>query len=133
MKQSSISLVGSVLAFFLFSGPIDAEMILGRVVDQSGKPIEGVMVSAIDAEYRKWTSASTPKDGSFEISGLRNVDHSIRTRLMGLADEWSSGVAAGTHDMVIQTRLTVGDELEAQRPANSAFRACLPSTILATN
>ena len=40
---------------------------------------------------------------------------------MGLADEWSSGVAAGTHDMVIQTRPAVGDELEVQRPANSAF------------
>ncbi|MEO1973397.1 MAG: hypothetical protein ABGX07_17690, partial [Pirellulaceae bacterium] len=32
-----------------------------------------------------------------------------------------SGVAAGTDDMVIQTRPAVGDELEVQRPANSAF------------
>jgi len=88
--------------------PVDVETIRGQVVGQSGKPMEGVMVSAFDEEHRKWTSVFTQKDGSFEISGLRKVDHNIRTRLMGLADEWSSGVAAGTDDMVIQTRPAVG-------------------------
>ena len=121
MKQCLVSLAGFVWAISLFSGPVDAETIRGKVIDQSDKPIEGVLVSAIDAEHRKWTSVFTQKDGAFEISGLRNIDHSIRTRLMGLADEWSSGVAAGTHDMVVQTRPAVGDELEVQRPANSAF------------
>ncbi len=118
---NSIRLAGLTLAFFLFCGLVHAEAIRGKVVDQHDKPIEGVMVSAIDAEHRKWTSVFTQNDGSFEISGLRNVDHSIRTRLMGLADQWSSRVAAGTHDMVIESRPAVGDELEVQRPANSAF------------
>ena len=120
MKHFAL-LAGLVLPLFLFSSPVDAETIRGKVVDQSDKPIEGVMVSAIDAEHRKWTSVFTQEDGSFEIFGLRNVDHNIRTRLMGLADEWSSGVAAGAHSIVIQTRPAVGDELELQRPANSAF------------
>jgi putative heme-binding domain-containing protein len=120
MRQLAL-LTGFTLGLLLSSGPVDAETIRGKVVDQSGKPIEGVMVSAIDAEHRKWTSVFTQKNGSFAISGLRNVDHNIRTRLMGLTDEWSSGVAAGTHDMVVHTRPAVGDELELQRPASSAF------------
>ena len=109
------------VAAALITGSARAESIRGTVTDASGKPLEGVMVSAIDDEHRKWTSVFTREDGSFEISGLRNVNHSIRTRLMGLADEWSSRVAAGTHDMVIHTRPAVGEELELQRPASSAF------------
>ncbi len=114
-------IVATTMVFFSSAANTSAETIRGKVVDASGKPIEGVMVSAIDDEHRKWTSVFTQKDGSFEISGLRNTDHSIRTRLMGLADEWNSGVAAGSHGMVIQTRPAVGDELEVQRPANSGF------------
>lgn len=79
------------------------------------------MVSAIDDEHRKWTSVFTRQDGSFVIDGLRNVEHNVRTRLMGLADKWVSDVAAGTKDMVITTRPAVGEELELQRPASSAF------------
>ena len=103
------------------SGSAQAEFIRGTIVDESGKPIEGVMVSAIDDDHRKWTSVFSQKDGSFEITGLRKVDHNIRTRLMGLADEWSSGVAPGTDDLTIQTRPAKGEELELQRPASSAF------------
>jgi hypothetical protein len=103
------------------TGPVHAETIRGTVEDQAGRAVEGVMVSAIDDEHRKWTSVFTQEDGSFAIDSLRNVDHSIRTRLMGLADGWISDIAAGTSDMVIQTRPAVGDELEVQRPANSAF------------
>ncbi|MGY8771381.1 MAG: virginiamycin B lyase family protein, partial [Pirellulales bacterium] len=110
----------AVLLFAAYLLPIQADTISGKVVDQYDKPIEGAMVSAIDAEHRKWTSVFSKKDGSFEIKGLRNVDHSIRTRLMGLADQWSSSIAAGTR-MVIETRPAVGEELELQRPASSAF------------
>ncbi len=110
------------LAFVLvMTGSAQAEFIRGTVVDESGKPIEGVMVSAIDDDHRKWTSVFSQKDGSFEITGLRKVDHNIRARLMGLADEWSSGVAPGTDDLTIQTRPAKGEELELQRPASSAF------------
>ena len=114
-------LAGFMTASILSLQPVHAETIRGKVVDQAGKPIEGAMVSAIDDEHRKWTSVFTQKDGSFEISGLRKVDHNIRTRLMGLADEWNSDVAPNTHELVIKTRPAKGEELELQRPANSAF------------
>ena len=93
----------------------------GRVVNSAGSGVEGVMVSAVDAEHRKWTSVFTQQDGSFSISNLRNVDHKLRARLMGLGDEWTSGVAVGTNNVMITTHPAVGDELESQRPASSAF------------
>ena len=105
----------------MMNASTQAETIHGTVSDESGKPVGGVMVSAIDDEHRKWTSVFTQQDGSFVIDGLRKVDHNIRTRLMGLADEWISDVATGTKDMVIKTRPAVGEELELQRPASSAF------------
>ncbi|MFK7820234.1 MAG: SMP-30/gluconolactonase/LRE family protein [Planctomycetaceae bacterium] len=113
----------SFIALFVLVSvtPAHAETIRGHVVDQSGKPVEGVMVSAIDDEQRKWVSVFSQNDGAFEIEGLRNVKHNVRTRLMGLADEWVSDVAAGTSDLEIKTRSADGEELEMQRPASSAF------------
>ena len=121
MRQGLVSFATFVLAIVACNNQLDAATIRGKVVNQSGNAVEGVMVSAIDAEHRKWTTVFTQEDGLFEISGLRNVDHSVRTRLMGLNDEWISKVTPGTQDMVIRTRPAVGDELEVQRPANSAF------------
>ena len=97
------------------------DSIQGRVVDSAGSGVEGVMVSAVDDEQRKWTSVFTQQDGSFSIPNLRNVDHKIRARLMGLGDEWVGGVAVGTSNLMISTHPAVGDELESQRPASSAF------------
>lgn len=93
----------------------------GRIVDASGDGVEGVMVSAIDDEHRMWTSVFTRTDGTFTINGLRNVNHHLRTRLMGMADEWQSDVAPGTDNLTIKTRPAKGEELELQRPASSAF------------
>ena len=95
--------------------------IAGRVVNSAGGGVEGVMVSAIDEDQRKWISVFTNSDGSFSIPNLRNVDYRVRARLMGLGDEWVSGIAAGTNDLMISTHPAVGAELEAQRPASSAF------------
>ena len=111
-----------IVLTLLISGSTQAETIRGTVSDQVGRPVAGVMVSAIDDEHRKWTSVFSQHDGSFVISGLRNVEHNVRTRLMGLADEWVSDVCVlEPIDMVIQTRAAVGEELEVQRPASSAF------------
>jgi putative heme-binding domain-containing protein len=95
--------------------------IAGRIVDESGKGVAGVMVSAIDGEHRKWVSVFSGDDGAFSINGLRSVNHHVRTRLMGIADEWRTDVAPGTEDLTIKTRLAEGEELELQRPASSAF------------
>lgn len=95
--------------------------ISGKVVDASGNGIEGVMVSAIDDQQRKWTSVFTDKKGVFNISQLRDVSYNIRTRLTGMKDQWKSKVGVGTADLLIKTEPAVGEELELQRPASSAF------------
>ncbi|MEC9092340.1 MAG: carboxypeptidase regulatory-like domain-containing protein, partial [Planctomycetota bacterium] len=112
----SLTIGGTVCA----SNPAE-HAIEGRVVDSTGKGVGGVMVSAIDDEHRKWVSVFTQEDGSFQVSGLRKVDHDLRTRLMGFVDQWKSGIAVGTQNVLIETRLADGQELELQRPANSAF------------
>ena len=119
--RNHLLLFTMISASLCITGTTRAESISGVITDAAGHPIEGVMVSAIDNDHRKWTSVFSQGDGAFEINGLREIDHSLRTRLMGLADEWISGIAAGTHDIVIKTRAAVGDELESQRPASSAF------------
>ena len=121
MRNWICFLVVATASLQMMYASAQAETIRGTVSGESGKPVEGVMVSAIDDEHRKWTSVFTQQDGSFVIDGLRNVEHNVRTRLMGLADKWVSGVAAGTKDMVIKTRPAVGEELELQRPASSAL------------
>ena len=95
--------------------------ISGKVVNSTGIGVEGVMVSAVDDEYRKWISVFTKKDGVFVIDGLRNVDHKVRTRLMGLGDEWKTSVKPGTTNLLIQTHVAIGEELELQRPSSDAF------------
>ena len=114
-------LVGMLLIASTALAESKVATISGKVVNAAGDGVEGVMVSAVDDEQRKWVSVFTQKDGTFKVEGLRSVDHKIRTRLMGLADEWRSVVNAGTGDLVIETRKAVGEELELQRPASSAF------------
>ena len=114
-------LVWLVLGLASQANGTDRNAIAGRIVDESGKGVAGVMVSAIDDEHRKWISVFTGHDGTFSINGLRNVNHHVRTRLMGIADEWRSDVAPGTEDLTINTRPAEGEELELQRPASSAF------------
>ena len=113
--------VAVAITVMAFTRSLDAAYIRGKVVDQAGKPIAGVMVSAIDDAHRKWTSVFTQKDGTFAIAGLRNVAHSVRARLSGWADQWTSSVQAGTDGMVIKARRANARELELQRPSSSAL------------
>ena len=119
--KPAIQLACVAIALFVFQGSVVADSISGSVVDSSGAPLEGVMVSAIDTDQRKWTNVFTQPDGTFLILGLPNKPHSIRARLMGFADQWNSNVPTGTDDLLLQARPAVGKELELQRPANSAF------------
>ena len=93
----------------------------GHVVDKEGNVVGGVMVSAIDAEQRKWTSVFTDPNGRFSIEGLRDVPHSLRTRLMGMTDQWVSDVKIGGPAIQIQSEAATGRDLELQRTADSAF------------
>ena len=102
-------LVCLVLGFASQASATETNALAGRIVDESGKGVAGVMVSAIDDEHRKWISVFTGDDGTFSINGLRSVNHHVRTRLMGIADEWRSDVTPGTDDLTIKTRPAEGE------------------------
>ena len=52
-------LAAAAILIFVSAGSINGEIIAGRVVDQSGKAMNGVMVSAFDKGHRKIVSAFT--------------------------------------------------------------------------
>ena len=100
----------------LFAGTIS-----GTVVSKSGEPMEGVMVSAFDEDHQKSTSVFSQEDGSFVIDGLRDADHTLRARLLGMVDEWIDDVGADESDLSLTMTPAVGLELQEQRPANSTL------------
>ena len=118
---AAVMLVALLLQIPAVAAEPSGSMITGKIVDASGDAVEGVMVSAIDDDHRKWTSVFSGPDGTFAIKGLRDVNHHVRTRLMGFTDQWQSDVVPGTGDLTIKTTIAEGEELEAQRPASSAF------------
>jgi hypothetical protein len=113
--------VVAILTLGASIAPLSAEEIRGRVIDQSGQPMEGVMISATDEDHRRTTSVFSQADGSFAIDGLRDVAHNMRARRMGHQDEWLDDVEAGGSDVLVKMLLASGLDLEDQRPANSAF------------
>jgi streptogramin lyase/mono/diheme cytochrome c family protein len=93
----------------------------GRVKSSSGKAMGGVMISAFDDERRQSTSVFSQADGSFRIDDLHEANFRIRARLPGQRDEWIDGVALGDEAVAITMKPANDAELEAQRPATSAF------------
>jgi streptogramin lyase len=100
---------------------LDAATINGKVVDASGKPLEGVTVSAFDEARDQSISVFSQADGSFKIDGLRDVTFNLRARLMGQQDEWQEDVQSGTTGISFAMKPAEGEDLEDQRTANSGF------------
>ena len=71
--KKSVVLFCSSLTVMLSCAFSQAATIQGTVVNEKNMPVEGVMVSAIDTEHRKWISVFTKPDGSFTIDGLREL------------------------------------------------------------
>ncbi len=99
----------------------EAKNISGKVTGENGKGLGGVFVSAQDIENRRSTGVFTALDGSFTIGGLRDKEHKVRARLIGLNDVWLEDIAAGAKSVIIKMTPATGWKLEKQRPADSSF------------
>jgi len=130
MKTAKTSL--AALAFTLAALNADADTISGKVVDSTGKPIEGVMISAFYAELadpqnkkshkRKSVSVFSQADGSFSIDGLfYKKYYKVRARLMGQLDEVKRNVEVGESGLSFTMKPATGEDLEDQRTADSGF------------
>ena len=113
-----VAFVGFLFASF---SSLCAESISGSVVDESGKPMEGVMISAFDDSRRVNVSVFSQADGTFRIDGLRKHTFKLRARLAGQIDEWQGDISSGTTGVGFKMSPAEGEDLEAQRPASSAF------------
>ena len=63
----TVSVAVMSLALCMSMTQVDAETINGKVVDASGKAMEGVTVSAFDEERQQSISVFSQADGSFAI------------------------------------------------------------------
>ena len=93
----------------------------GTVKNASGQPMGGVMVSAFDDNRRQSVSVFSQTDGSFLFDDLHDATFKIRARLPGQRDQWIEKVTLGNDAVAIAMEPATGEELEAQRPASSAF------------
>ncbi|MFP6583596.1 MAG: carboxypeptidase-like regulatory domain-containing protein, partial [Candidatus Hydrogenedentota bacterium] len=99
----------------------NAESITGTIVDASGKPMEGVTVSAFDDVLEQSISVFTQANGTYTIDGLHDATFNVRARLLGQLDVWQNDVDPGTEGVEFSMAPATGDDLEAQRTADSAF------------
>ena len=94
MKKFSLAGIGAMLMFGC--GAVWAEGISGVVKDDSGKPLRGVLVSAIVGDYAKNVTVFSQADGSFKIDGLKGDVHQVRARKYGLEDNFVADVVPGS-------------------------------------
>ena len=83
------------VALLAMAAPTFAASLSGVVTDDSGAPIAGAMVSAIDRDLDKSVTVFTDAEGKYQINGLEDKTHDVRARLYGKEDTIQSGVAAG--------------------------------------
>lgn len=113
--------LAALSAGLMLCAPVWASSISGKVVDGSGKAMEGVTVSAFDAEREMSVSVFSQADGSFKIDGLRDATYKVRGRLIGDLDVMQDGVKAGASGVALSMKPATGDALNAQRTADNLF------------
>ncbi|MCZ6772920.1 MAG: carboxypeptidase regulatory-like domain-containing protein, partial [Proteobacteria bacterium] len=119
IRTASVAAMALVLCVSV--AHVDAATIRGKVVDASGKPMEGVTVSAFDEAHQKSISVFSQADGSFTIDGLRDATFKVRARLLGQLDEWQEDVGVGATGVSFAMKPATGEDLEDQRTADSGF------------
>ena len=110
-----------VMGLCLSMAQADAETIRGKVLDSSGKAMEGVMVSAFDEDRQQSVSVFSQADGAFLLDGLRDTTFSVRARLLGQLDQWQEDVDGGARGLSFAMEAATGEDLEIQRTADSGF------------
>ncbi len=91
-------------------------LLRGRVTDESGKPLPGATLTAIDPELQMTISVYSHPDGSFELDGIPPNAAQLRARLLGLQDQV---IDLQNVSGPVELKLTAasGVDLQLQRPA----------------
>lgn len=107
-------------ALMAIAAPAFAASLQGVVTDDSGAPLAGAMVSAIDTELEKSITVFTDTDGKYEINGLENKAHNVRARLYGKEDTITESVDVASGNAVKLAMKPVAD-LNSQRTGDDLF------------
>ncbi|MEZ5291332.1 MAG: tetratricopeptide repeat protein [Vicinamibacterales bacterium] len=72
----------AALALVIAAAPAAAQMelgvIKGRIVDEAGKPIQGVTIRLVNTERGREVSITTDKDGRFYRRGLQSGEYAVK-------------------------------------------------------
>lgn len=103
----------------------------GIVTDESGKPMQGVMVSAIDAALLKSVTVCSQPDGKFTIDGLDAKAYDLRARLIGCSDESMKGIKASPTspkgvELQFKMKKASKEELDMQRTGDDRIAQLQP-------
>lgn len=117
MRKVSV-LLGVAASSALCASSFAAD-ISGMVKDASGKPMEGVMVSAIDEAMEMSVTVYSQADGSYAIDGLADQAYVVRGRLIGKEDAFLKSVKAGTKGVAIA--MQPAEDMNSQRTGDNLF------------
>lgn len=105
-------------ALMAMAAPAFAASLTGVVTDDSGAPLAGAMVSAIDRDLDKSVTVFTDAEGKYEIKGLEDKAHDVRARLYGKEDTMKEGVAAGSS---VELAMAPVENINLQRTGDDLF------------
>lgn len=95
----------------------------GKVVDESGAPMRGVMVSVLDGDLDKSVTVLTDADGQFVLDRLEPKMYDMRARLLGFEDTFIDAVEldAGEKNEALTFSMERTDDINMQRHGASLF------------
>ncbi|MFP6583460.1 MAG: carboxypeptidase regulatory-like domain-containing protein [Candidatus Hydrogenedentota bacterium] len=110
----------SIAILMMVCSGTQAADLRGAVFDESGSPLRGVMISAIDETASKSVSVFSSATGQFTIDGLKAQSYLLRARTIGKEDTFLPGVnpSAENPDGITFTMAPVDDINEQRRGDN---------------
>jgi streptogramin lyase len=99
---------------------VSAVQITGKVTDEAGKPLQGVLVSAIAGDGTHTVTVYSQPDGTFRLAGLPMSDYKLRGRQIGRADATLDlgHLHTAKDGVALKLAPVTGMDLQMQRPAN---------------
>jgi streptogramin lyase len=116
----AVLLLAAIAGFaFAANNAIDVQQvkISGKVTDDQGKPLAGVLVTAYDRDMERSVTVYSKADGSFALADLPVDEYQVRARQIGRADAWHElgRVQDKAEGVTLAMAGVTGLDLQAQR------------------
>jgi virginiamycin B lyase len=121
MKRATSMIIGLALLLPLPAEAVETGVFEGAVMEATGQPVEGAMVTATHRDLRRGTTVYTDAAGRFRLPSLQAGHYDIRVRRIGYKDllEQDVPLSDGTHTLQLtMVRETDPNELAWQLPSS---------------